>query len=81
MTGEGTFAYLVSTAERKGQTEVSVKQKLFTHCGAHDEMRGPLDQVNIYHVRRVKTTTAKTFKKRRDDEVAVRIQIRRAGRH
>lgn len=80
MTGEGLFAYLVSTAERKGQTEVSVKQKPFTHRGAHDEMRASHEQVNICHVRRVKKTTTKkrqTIKKRKTkhDEAAVRLQI------
>lgn len=58
-TGEGSFAYLVSTAERKGQTEVSVKQKPFMHRRADDEMRGPHDQVNVCHVRGAKTTTTK----------------------
>lgn len=57
-TGEGTFALPVSTAERKGQTEVSVKQELFTHRRAHDEARAPHDQVNLCHVRWVKATTA-----------------------
>lgn len=78
---EGTFAFPVSTAERKGQTEVSVKQKLFTHRRAHDETRAPHDQVNLCRVRWVKATTAnkqtkksQTIKKT-DDEGAVRIQI------
>lgn len=57
-TREGTFAFPVSTAERKGQTEVSVKQKLFTHHRAHDETRAPHDQVNLCRVRWVKATTA-----------------------
>lgn len=83
-TGEGTFALPVSTAERKGQTEVSVKQKLFTHRRAHDETRAPHDQVNLCHVRWVKATTKanKQTKKKNpkrsrktDDEGAVRIQI------
>lgn len=83
-TGEGIFAFPVSTAERKGQTEVSVKQKLFTHRRAHDETRAPHDQVNLCHVRRVTATTAnkqnKTKKnpkrsRKTDDEGAVRIQI------